>query len=119
MNSIMNRILSQSNASKILVAIHLKEEGRRHLKSTFEEYLKDLPLPANAITVEAISHGMSLTVIAAMLVAIYDTLPHHASLVFVGFVQSSNLLTQRQQHLARRSIEIIVPVAEEVKVDRG
>ena len=90
--SAIKRLLGDDNAPKVLLAINLHGEHWQNLEHTFVDWLKDMPVLAASINIEAIFHGLSTMILLSMPIAVWDLFPEHPSCSFVGFVRSSNLL---------------------------
>ena len=90
--SAIKRLLGDDNAPKVLLAINLHGEHWQNLEHAFVDWLKDMPVLASSINIEAVFHGLSTMILLSMPIAIWDLFPEHPSCSFVGFVRSSNLL---------------------------
>ncbi len=88
----IKRLLGDNNAPKVLLAINLQGEHWLNFENLFGNWLKDMPLPADSINIEAVFHGLSTMILLSMPIAVWDLLPEHPSCSFVNFVQSPNLL---------------------------
>ena len=88
----IKRLLGDNNASKVLLAINLQGEHWLDFENEFSNWLKDMPLPADSINIEAVFHGLSTMILLSMPIAVWDLLPEHPSCSFVNFVRSPNLL---------------------------
>ena len=91
--SAIKRLLGDDKAPKVLLAINLHGEHWQNLEHAFVDWLKDMPVLATSINIEAIFHGLSTMIILSMPIAVWDLFPEHPSCSFVGFVHSSNLLS--------------------------
>ena len=90
--SAIKRLLGDNTAPKVLLAINLHGEHWQNVEHAFVDWLKDMPILAASINIEAVFHGLSTMILLSMPIAIWDLFPEHPSCSFVGFVQSSNLL---------------------------
>ncbi len=88
----IKRLLGNNSAPKVLLAINLQGEHWLNFENQFGNWLKDMPLPADSINIEAVFHGLSTVILLSMPIAVWDLLPEHPSCSFVNFVQSPNLL---------------------------
>ena len=90
--SAIKRLLGDDNAPKVLLAINLHGEHWQNREHAFADWLKDMPVLAASINIEAVFHGLSTMILLSLPIAVWDLFPEHPSCSFVGFVQSSNLL---------------------------
>ena len=90
--SAIKRLLGDDNAPKVLLAITLHGNHWQNLERAFADWMKDMPVLAASINIEAVFHGLSTMILLSMPIAVWDLFPEHPSCSFVGFVQSSNLL---------------------------
>lgn len=77
------------------IAIHVKGDATRN-RDKFEAWLKETPLPAVYVKLQAVMESYSTLVVLSLPVAVENLLPDDPACSFIGFSTSSNLLLSTQ-----------------------
>jgi len=91
-DSIIERLLLGPEYPKVLLAISLQGERWQTCEEAFADWIRDVPLLAKSLTLEAVFKSFSTIMMVAMPIALWDLLPEHPACSFLGFTKSSNLL---------------------------
>ena len=82
---------SEQSSPTVLIAVALEEDQRLQL-DTWVEWLRDVPAIAKYARVEGIYESYSTLMLLSLPVNIWDLIPSHPAVNFIGFIKSQDLL---------------------------